>query len=84
VLFRNRGYTHEDKPFDVTRGERDFGKYAGYIFPPDVRPTSEIKFTRMLRPARVTFSWMASLSLKRVLYCGTERRGRQTDPGQLL
>jgi hypothetical protein len=44
VLFRNRGYTHEDKAFDLAKGEREFGKYAGYIFPPDVRPTSEIKF----------------------------------------
>jgi hypothetical protein len=44
VLFRNRGYTHEDRPFDRAKGEREFGKYAGYIFPPDVRPTSEIKF----------------------------------------
>jgi hypothetical protein len=43
VLFRDRGYTHEDKPFDPDKGERDFAKYAGYIFLPDVRPTSEIK-----------------------------------------
>jgi mannose-6-phosphate isomerase-like protein (cupin superfamily) len=44
VLFRNRGYTHEDRVFDLAKGEREFGKYAGYVFPPDVRPTSEIKF----------------------------------------
>ena len=44
VLFRNRGYTHEDKPFDVARGERDFSKYAGYIFQPEVRPATEIKY----------------------------------------
>lgn len=44
VLFRNRGYTHEDKAFDLAMGEREFGKYAGYIFPPEVRLTSEIKF----------------------------------------
>ena len=44
VLFRNRGYTHEDKPFDLAKGERDFAKYAGYIFHPDVRPTTEIKY----------------------------------------
>lgn len=44
VLFRDRGYTHEDKTFDGARGERDFARYAGYIFHPDVRPTTEIKF----------------------------------------
>ncbi|MBI2182357.1 MAG: hypothetical protein HYU31_16245 [Deltaproteobacteria bacterium] len=44
VLFRSRGYTHEDRPFDLVKGERDFAKYAGYIFHPDVRPTSEIKY----------------------------------------
>ncbi len=44
VLFRNRGYTHEDRPFDAAKGERDFTKYAGYIFHPEVRPTTEIKY----------------------------------------
>ncbi len=44
VLFRNPGYTHEDKPFDVVKGERDFNQYAGYIFHPEVRPTTEIKY----------------------------------------
>lgn len=44
VLFRNRGYTHEDRPFDLGKGERDFAKFAGYIFYPDVRPTTEIKY----------------------------------------
>lgn len=44
VLFRDRGYTHEDKPFDTVKGERDFAKYAGYIFPPQARPTTEIKY----------------------------------------
>ncbi len=44
VLFRDRGYTHEDRPFDPAKGERDFAKYAGYILHPDVRPTSEIKY----------------------------------------
>lgn len=43
VLFRNRGYTHEDRAFDFGRGERDFAKYAGYIFHPEVRATTEIK-----------------------------------------
>src|SRR5919109_1802845 len=44
VLFRNRGYAHEDRPFDLSKGERDFAKYASYIFHPDVRPTTEIKY----------------------------------------
>ena len=44
VLFRSRGYTHEDRKPDFGKGEREFGKYAGYIFKPDVRPTTEIKF----------------------------------------
>jgi len=44
VLFRDRGYTHEDKPFDTVKGERDFAKYAGYIFAPQARPTTEIKY----------------------------------------
>jgi hypothetical protein len=44
VLFRDRGYTHEDRPFDKTKGEREFAKYAGYIFHPDVRSTTEIKY----------------------------------------
>jgi 2-isopropylmalate synthase len=29
---------------DVTKGERDFKKYASFIFQPDVRPTTEIKY----------------------------------------
>jgi hypothetical protein len=44
VLFRDRGYTHEDRPFDVAKGQREFGKYAAFIFKPDVRPTVEIKY----------------------------------------
>src|SRR6266576_3590500 len=44
VLFRDRGYTHEDKPFDAVKGEREFAKYAGYIFPFDVRSMTEIKY----------------------------------------
>jgi len=44
VLFRDRGYTHEDKPFDHAKGERDLARYASYIFSPDVRPTTEIKY----------------------------------------
>jgi len=44
VLFRDRGYTHEDKPFDTVKGERDFAKYESYIFSPQARPTTEIKY----------------------------------------
>jgi hypothetical protein len=44
VLFRNRGYTHENRPFDLTKGDRDFAKYGSYIFHPEVRPTTEIKY----------------------------------------
>ncbi|HWP24245.1 MAG TPA: hypothetical protein VNM15_08740 [Candidatus Binatia bacterium] len=44
VLFRDRGYTHEDKAFDSAKGEREFAKYASYIFPPAVRPTREIQY----------------------------------------
>ena len=50
VLFRERGYTHEDKPFDRATGERDFAKYAGYIFHPEVRPATEIKFHSAAAP----------------------------------
>lgn len=44
VLFRERGYTHENRPFDRDKGERDFARYASYIFPPEVRSTTEIKY----------------------------------------
>ena len=44
VLFRSRGYSHQDKAFDFAKGERDFAKYANYIFHPEVRPTAEIKY----------------------------------------
>jgi hypothetical protein len=44
VLFRDRGYTHVDRPFDLSKGERDFARYASYIFSPEVRPTTEIKY----------------------------------------
>lgn len=43
VLFRSRGYTHEGRRPDPAKGERDFGKYASYIFHPEVWPTTEIK-----------------------------------------
>ncbi|HEY7167373.1 MAG TPA: hypothetical protein VIB79_22615 [Candidatus Binatia bacterium] len=44
VLFRSRGYTHQDQGFDVAKGEREFKKFAAYIFRPEVRPTTEIKY----------------------------------------
>src|ERR687895_1153523 len=44
VLFRNRGYTHEDKRPDLEKGKREAGKFASYVIKPDVRPTSEIKY----------------------------------------
>ena len=44
VLFRSRGYTHEDRQPDPNKGEHDFEKYASYIFRPDVRQTTEIKY----------------------------------------
>ena len=44
VLFRSRGYTHEDRQPDPNKGERDFDKYENYIFHPDVRKTTEIKY----------------------------------------
>jgi hypothetical protein len=44
VVFRNRGYTHEDKPPDFDCGNRDFSRFASYIIKPEVRPTSEIKY----------------------------------------
>jgi quercetin dioxygenase-like cupin family protein len=50
VLFRNRGYSHEDRPFDHAKGEREFARYASYIFQPEVRPTVEIKYHRDVAP----------------------------------
>ena len=50
VLFRSREYTHEDKPPDTDKGNREFGKYAGYIIKPEVRPTTEIKFHTDVAP----------------------------------
>src|SRR6266568_2015977 len=44
VLFRNRGYTHEDKQPDLEKGNREAAKFASYIIKPDVRPTTEIKY----------------------------------------
>jgi mannose-6-phosphate isomerase-like protein (cupin superfamily) len=44
VLFRSRGYTHEDRQPDPNKGEREFANYENYIFHPDVRKTTEIKY----------------------------------------
>jgi hypothetical protein len=44
VLFRNRGYTHEDRPPDIAKGNREFEKFASYIIKPEVRPTTEIRY----------------------------------------
>ncbi|MGH7827622.1 MAG: hypothetical protein ACREQ7_20890 [Candidatus Binatia bacterium] len=44
VLFRSRGYTHEDRTPDTDKGRRDFGRFADNIIKPDVRPTTEIKY----------------------------------------
>lgn len=43
VLFRDLDYTHLSQEPDKERGESEEKKFAGYILPPDVRPTSEIK-----------------------------------------
>jgi hypothetical protein len=44
VLFRNPGYTHEDKQPDFEIGNREANRFASYIIKPDVRPTTEIKY----------------------------------------
>ena len=43
VLFRSRGYTHEDKQPDTDKGSREFDRFASYVVKPEVRPTTEIK-----------------------------------------
>ena len=43
VLFRSRGYTHEDKQPDIGKGNREADRFTGYIIRPEVRPTTEIK-----------------------------------------
>lgn len=43
VLFKSRGYTHEDRQPDARKGGREFDRFASYIVPPEVRPTTEIK-----------------------------------------
>jgi hypothetical protein len=44
VLFRSRGYTHEDRAPDAARGERESKTFGSYIIRPEVRPASEIKY----------------------------------------
>jgi hypothetical protein len=44
VLFRSRGYTHEDREPDAHQGDREFDRFASYIVAPEVRPTTEIKY----------------------------------------
>jgi hypothetical protein len=44
VLFRSRGYTHEDKQPDIDKGIKEVDKFASYVFKPDVRATNEIKY----------------------------------------
>jgi hypothetical protein len=44
VLFRSRGYTHQDKTPDPEKGNKEATKFASYIIKPEVRPTTEIKY----------------------------------------
>ena len=56
VLFRSRGYTHEDRQPDLHKGGREFDKFASYIIKPEVRPTTEIKYHTDAAPgARYVF-----------------------------
>lgn len=50
VLFRDRGYNHVDGRPDIEKGEREAGKFAGYILKAEVRPTSEIKYHKDAAP----------------------------------
>ena len=50
VLFRSRGYTHQDQPPDIEKGIREAGKFGSYVIKPDVRPTSEIKYHSAAAP----------------------------------
>ena len=43
VLFRSRGYTHEDKQPDLDKGYSEASRFARCIIRPEVRPTTEIK-----------------------------------------
>ncbi len=44
VLFRSRGYTHQDQPPNLEKGSREYERYSSFIKAPDVRPTTEIKY----------------------------------------
>jgi hypothetical protein len=84
VLFRNRGYTHEDKPFDVGKGERDFARYAAYIFKPEVRSTTEIKYHTDAAPRdALCFCRRQVEAGGGLLHRGAYRRRRATDPSEL-
>ena len=84
VLFRNRGYTHEDKPFDLAKGEREFSKYAGYIFPPEVRPTTEIKYHTDAAPGtRYVFRRRQAEARSRLLHRGAQRRAACNRPKRI-
>jgi hypothetical protein len=50
VLFRSRGYTHQDQAPDIEKGIREAGKFGSYVIKPDVRPTSEIKYHSAAAP----------------------------------
>ena len=84
VLFRDRGYTHEDKPFDAAKGEREFAKYAGYIFPPgrEADDGNQISYRcgarRALRLRRRQVETRG-----RLLHGRAQCRKREADAGQL-
>jgi len=50
VLFRNRGYNHVEKLPDTEKGNREAGKFGGYILRAEVRPSTEIKYHRDTAP----------------------------------
>ena len=50
VLFRNPGYTHVDQQPDLDKGNREAGKFAGYILRAEIRPTTEIKYHKETAP----------------------------------
>ena len=50
VLFRDRGYTHEDKPFDLAKGERDLPSMPVIFFLPTCGRRRKSNTTPMRRP----------------------------------
>ncbi|HXG51390.1 MAG TPA: hypothetical protein VNN77_08310 [candidate division Zixibacteria bacterium] len=50
VLFRSRGYTHIDREPDLDAGAREAERFARYVFPPEIRATSEIRAHRDSAP----------------------------------